>query len=145
MNLSFVNSLLALYKALVRSVIEYGSDIWSPYTTVDIYRIDRVQNFFFVSYCLNIPHAPPDYRNVSQVLRLDSLSTRCNNFGITFIQHLIEGQIDTPRILGELSFCIPGNTSFRVLSIRLSINLASPSRNAPLLRMMHNLNTFIEY
>lgn len=71
MNLSFANCLLALYKALVRSVIEYGSVIRSPYTTVDICRIDRVQNCFirFASYCLNIPHAPHDYRHVSEVLR----------------------------------------------------------------------------
>jgi len=43
-NFSSANCLLALYNALVRSVIEYGSIVWSPYTTVDICRIDRVQN-----------------------------------------------------------------------------------------------------
>jgi len=34
-NLSYTNCLLALYKALVCSVIEYGSVVWSPYTAVD--------------------------------------------------------------------------------------------------------------
>lgn len=72
-NLSSANCLLALYKALVRLVIEYGSVVWSPYTAVDICRIDRVQNCFmrFAGYCLNIPHAPHDYRPVSQALRFD--------------------------------------------------------------------------
>eukprot|EP00102_Acyrthosiphon_pisum_P024314 XP_016661524.1 PREDICTED: RNA-directed DNA polymerase from mobile element jockey-like [Acyrthosiphon pisum] len=108
-NFSSANCLLALYKALVRSVIEYGSVVWSPYTAVDISRIDRVQNCFmrFAGYCLNIPHEPHDYRPVSQALRLDSLSARRDNFGIAFIQRLIDGRIDAPRILGELSFRIP--------------------------------------
>ncbi|KAE9526763.1 hypothetical protein AGLY_013411, partial [Aphis glycines] len=53
--------------------------------------------------------------HVSEVLRQNFLSIRRNNFGITFIQHLIEGQVDAPRILEELSFRIPGNTSFRFL------------------------------
>uniref|UniRef100_A0A2S2N6J7 Reverse transcriptase domain-containing protein n=1 Tax=Schizaphis graminum TaxID=13262 RepID=A0A2S2N6J7_SCHGA len=70
-NFSSANCLLALYCALVRSVIEYGSIVWSPYTAVEICRIDRVQNNFmrFAGYCLNIPHPPHDYGPVSQFLR----------------------------------------------------------------------------
>jgi len=145
-NFSSANCLLALYKALVRSVIEYGSVVWSPYTAVDISRIDRVQNCFmrFAGYCLNIPHEPHNYRPVSQALRLDSLSARRDNFGIAFIQRLIEGRVDAPRILGELSFRIPSNTRLQN-TFYTSTNKSNFSRNAPLSRLMHNLNNSSEY
>jgi len=64
----------------------------------------------FAGYCLNIPHPPHDYGPVNQAPRLVPLSVRRDNFNITFIQRLIEGQVDAPRLLGELSFRIPGNT-----------------------------------
>jgi len=85
-NFSSTNCLLALYYALVRSVIEYRSVVWSPYTAVDICRINRVQNSFmrFAGHCLNITHPPHDYGPISQALRLDSLLVRHDNFGITF-------------------------------------------------------------
>lgn len=145
-NFSSANCLLALYNALVRSVIEYGSIVWSPYTTVDISRIDRVQNSFmrFAGYCLNIPHPPHDYGPVSQVLRIVPLSVRRDNFDITFIQRLIEGQVDAPRLLGELSFRIPSNTRLQS-NFYIPANKSNFSRNAPLIRMMHNSNNHIDY
>jgi len=134
---------LALCQALVRLVIEYGSVVWSPYTAVDICRIDRVQNCFmrFADYCLNIHHTPHDYRPVSQAIRLDSLLATCDNFGITFIQRLIEGRVDAPRILGDLSFCIPSNTRLQS-TFYTSTNKSKFSNNTPLSKMMQNLNNF---
>ncbi|CAI6365447.1 unnamed protein product [Macrosiphum euphorbiae] len=145
-NFSSTNCLLALYYALVRSVIEYGSVVWSPYTAVDICRIDRVRNSFmrFAGHRLNIPHSPHDYGPISQALRLDSLSVRRDNFGITFIQGLIEGRVDAPRLLGELSFRIPSNTRLQS-NFYILTNKSNFSRNSPLLRMMHNANNNIDY
>ncbi|XP_016658536.1 uncharacterized protein LOC107883311 [Acyrthosiphon pisum] len=115
-NFSSANCLLALYNALVRLVIE-------PYTTVDNCRIDRVQNSFmrFAGYCLNIPHPPHDYG-----------------------PRLIEGQVDAPRLLGELNFRIPSNTRLQC-TFYIPTNKSNFSRNAPLIRMMHNANNHIDY
>ncbi|KAF0770220.1 Reverse transcriptase domain-containing protein [Aphis craccivora] len=98
----------------------------------------------FAGYCLNIPHEPHDYRPVSQALRLDSLSARRDNFGIAFIQRLIEGRVDAPRILEELSFRIPSNTRLQN-TFYTTTNKSNFSRNAPLSRLMHNLNNSSEY
>lgn len=45
-----------LYFALVRSILEYGSTIWNPYSKTDIDIIERVQNRFlkFVAFKLNL-------------------------------------------------------------------------------------------
>jgi len=91
-NCNSPNCLLVLYNALVRSILEYGSIVWSPNTAADIPRIDRVQNYFmsFTGYCLNIPHPKYDYRPFSQALKLNPLSARLSpkhfgGFGFRFL------------------------------------------------------------
>jgi len=59
-NLSSKKCILSLYK--VKSLLEYGSIVWSPHTKKDII-LDKVQNCFlgFVGRCLNITHPPHNY------------------------------------------------------------------------------------
>lgn len=44
-NFGSPNYLMALYNALVRSILKFGSVVWLPYTASLIQRIDRVQNY----------------------------------------------------------------------------------------------------
>jgi hypothetical protein len=127
-NFSSANCLLALYSALVRSIIEYGLIVWSPYTAVDICRIDRVQNNFmrFAGYYLNIPNPPHDYGLLSQALNLVPLFVRRDNFGITFIHRLIEGQFMPQGFLENLVFIFLVILGFNVIFIYPIINLTSP-------------------
>ncbi|CAI6356760.1 unnamed protein product [Macrosiphum euphorbiae] len=64
---------------LIRSVLEYGSIVWYPYTVGDILRLDRPQKRFLniAGYCLNISHPPHDYQPINDILCLESLSARC--------------------------------------------------------------------
>ncbi|CAI6353600.1 unnamed protein product [Macrosiphum euphorbiae] len=96
-------------------------------------------------YLIMLANDPPhDYGPLSQALRLVPLSVRRDNFDITFIQRLIEGQVDAPRLLGELSFRIPSNTRLQC-NFYIPTNKSNFSRNAPLIRMMHNANNHIDY
>ncbi|XP_050525290.1 uncharacterized protein LOC126896497 [Daktulosphaira vitifoliae] len=66
----------------------------------------------FAGYCLNIPHPPHEYE-----------------------PGLIEGQVDAPRLLGELCFRIPSNTRLQC-NFYIPTNKTNFSRNAPLIRMI---------
>jgi hypothetical protein len=145
-NFSSPSCLQALYNALVRSVLEYGAAVWSPYTTADIRRIDRMQNRFlsFAGFCLKIPHPEHDYRPVSQALNLVSLADRRDKFGINFIRGLINGQVDAPRLLERLNFHIPSNTRFHGTFYPLNYK-TNFSKNAPLPKMMRNVNIFLNF
>jgi hypothetical protein len=97
----------------------------------------------FTGYYLNIPHPPHDYGPVSQALRLVPFHVGRDNFDITFIQRLIEGQVDASRLLGELSFRTPCNTRIQC-TFYIPTNKSNFSRNAPLLRLMHIANNHID-
>jgi hypothetical protein len=133
--------LSVLYCSLVRSLLEYGTVVWSLYTLGNMRRLDRVQNRFlnFASYRLNIPHPPHDYSIISNKLNLKSLTERRNIFCCNFINGLIEGTIDSPRLLEQLDIRIPRCTRSKEL-FYLPTNLSNFGNNSPLVRMMSITN-----
>ena len=110
-----VRCLLILYTTLVRSIVEYGSVVWSPRTKGDIIRIERVQHRFLnmVSRSLGINHEPHDYKPVLIALNLSTLSERRNMSDIKLLNGLVSGVIDSPDLLSRIGFRIPGITRSR--------------------------------
>ncbi|XP_008181801.1 uncharacterized protein LOC103309050 [Acyrthosiphon pisum] len=110
-----VRCLLILYTTLVRSIVEYGSVVWSPRTKGDIIRIERVQHRFLnmVSRSLGINHEPHDYKPVLIALNLSTLSERRNMSDIKLLNGLVFGVIDSPDLLSRIGFRIPGITRSR--------------------------------
>jgi len=101
--------LVAIYTLLVRSILEYWSVVWSPYTQKNIERIESVQKrfFSFTGYVLKINHPPHDYTPVSKILNLASLDIRRKVLDIRFINNLVNGKIDATRILNKIAFRVP--------------------------------------
>jgi len=68
-----LDSLKLLYCALVRSILEYGSPIWSPYTKSNIEIIEGVQNRF-LSFAANKSNTinQYDYTSIRSLLNLPS-------------------------------------------------------------------------
>lgn len=90
----------SLYNFLIKMLLEYGFVVLFSYTSCDILRLDNVQNRFmhFASYRLKIPHPPHDYGYISVILKIISLIKRHNISFYCFINELIEGTIDVPRL-----------------------------------------------
>jgi hypothetical protein len=98
-------------------------------------RLDRVQNRFlsFAGHSLNVTHPPYDYSKIKDLFKFKSLSERY------FIQSLIDGKVDAPRLLERLSIRIPVNTRNKdFYNIRLG--RSNFAKNAPLTRMMSIFN-----
>ena len=77
---------------MVRSILEYASPVWSPYTKQDIYRLERVQRqsarFIMVDYS--------SYSSVSDMLKrlqLPSLEHRRSNASIILLYKTINNLI----------------------------------------------------
>ncbi|XP_060836257.1 uncharacterized protein LOC132918915 [Rhopalosiphum padi] len=128
--------LSVLYNSHIRSLLEYGVVVWSLYTKSNTQRLDRVQNRFlsFAGHSLNVTHPPHDYSKIKDLFKFKSLSERC------FIQSLIDGKIDAPRLLERLqSIRIPVNTRNKDF-FYIRLGRSNFTKNAPLTRMMSIFN-----
>lgn len=131
------DAFLILYCSLVRSILEYASVVWSPYYKIHSISLDRVQSRFLSSYRYRYHHVP---------IQVADLSERREMSDIKFIDKLIEGKIDCPKLLSLLTFdchlrrtrC---KTLFRVSSCRTNYTFFSPLNR--LMRIKNTLNKTI--
>lgn len=83
-----------LYKALVRSLLEYACIVWCPYYELHKHTLQRVQNKFRW-YC--------NFR-FSREPSLESLIDRRERHDHKFLNRLIEGKADCPKLLELVTF-----------------------------------------
>ncbi|KXJ79524.1 hypothetical protein RP20_CCG000558 [Aedes albopictus] len=117
-------ALKSLYCSLVRSILEYAAPIWIPYYTTHILSIERVQKKF-VRFALrrlpwNDPINLPAYSERCKLIGLEPLSTRRTKLQRLFIFDVIQGTIDCPALLQQISFNVPPR------SLRFSSLLSVP-------------------
>lgn len=114
-----LDSFKLLYCTLIRSILEYGSTIWSPYTKSNIDFIERVQNRFlnFIAFKFNITIDQDDLTPVRSLLNLPTLAARRELADIYFIYKLINNRIDAPYLLRCVPFNIPAYNIVMILLI----------------------------
>lgn len=95
-----------LYLLLVRSVLEYDSVVRSPYWNSTIDRLNKIQNKFV---CIVL------FRSGFQLNIMVSLTNRCHNLSVAFIDILFNGLINSPDLLNKISLVVPPS-NFRNLS-----------------------------
>lgn len=125
-----LEAFILLYTTLIRSLLEYGCVVWSPYYDIHTDSLERVQKKFF-RYV--------SYRYPLNSVSLASLNDRRVSADINFFDKLIEGNIDCSKILELIGFdChrrLRGKRTFFVKFFRTNYSYFSPIN-----RMMRVIN-----
>lgn len=104
------SAVLTAYFANVRSILEYGSVIWTGAAKTHTARIDRVQHKFLMWLLSHTSseHVPSlSYENLLPHFRLPSLSSRRTQHDILFIRNIFRHKIDSAELLASFALHTP--------------------------------------
>lgn len=136
-----------LYCSLVRSILEFGSVIWSPQYQNLIGKVEQVQRKFLRYYAFKhgVTIENHDYTHIMTLgkTKITTLKSRRELLDILFLTKILRSQINCPELLEQINFRI------NCRNIR-NQNLFTPdtyttniSQNSPMNRLMLIGNTFL--
>lgn len=132
--LSF-EAFMLLYKALVRSILEYAGPVWSPYYESHIHLLERVQKKFLWYVRFRYPN---------NAFELPTLKDRRSTADMVFLSKLLAGGVDCSRLLGLVG--LDGHRRLRNEKTFFVTNCnTNYSFYLPLNRMTRNANANPEF
>lgn len=99
-----------LYTAYVRSIIEYCSVVWSPFSITHEERIESVQKQFllFALRKLGWTRFPlPSYKARCMLINIQTLKVRREFAMVSFVNDIVSHRIDSAELLAKLNFYAP--------------------------------------
>ena len=131
-------TLKSLYVTFVRSILEYASQVWSPFYQCHSNRIESVQKQFIMFALRGLPSQQviefvlPPYRERCNLLKLHQLNHRRDVASAIFIQDVLNHRADCSVLLARLKFyapqrCVRRREGFlRIDSVSTNYGLAEP-------------------
>jgi hypothetical protein len=99
-------TLKVLYYSFVRSILEFGSVVWSPHFDIHKSRLERIQKIFCKSLDYRAGYYNLDYFSSAARHNLSPLEKRRAYLDVLFLFKVIRNQIDSNELLGNISFKI---------------------------------------
>ena len=100
-------ALLVAYYANIRSILEYGSIIWSGAAKTHLNRLERVQHKFLIWLAARARGTDGvsnlDYHSLLVYFSVTSLESRRNQFDLVFLKSLFSGTTDSSFLLSCFS------------------------------------------
>lgn len=142
------NSLLYLYYSLVRSVLEYGSSIWSPHYMVHSDSIERVQKkcLRILCYRQHVGRTNLNYERRLEKYNVQPLNTRRQYLDLVYLYKIVNSIIDSPDLLSNISFNIKFSSRRAKVTklFALQVYKNNTSYFNPIVRMARQFNDLLK-
>lgn len=135
-------TLKILYCSLVRSSLEYASQIWNPRYGTYISRIERVQKKFlrYLCYKINQPYLSCNYLDICKRHHILPLQMRREIADISYLLKITTNLIDCPELLSEISIVVPTKHLRTITTIHLPVAPTNYKQNSFIWRASNYFN-----
>ena len=105
--------LITAFNAHVRSVLEFGSIIWSGAAVTHTARLDRVQHKFLVWLAVNSnrPSDSLDYAHLLRHFAVLTIKQRLVQHDLAFLHGVFGGRVDSAEILSSFGLAVPARAT----------------------------------
>ena len=104
-NFNNINAIIQLYNSIVKSILMFGSVVWTTNNKELIYEIEKVQNDFlgYISYKMHISYNyfQHDYTDILGILEMSSLFDSRNTHDLLFIYKLFNNKLNLSNIKSQ--------------------------------------------
>ena len=99
----------SLYNSLVRSRLEYCSQVWSPSCPTAINKIERVQKRYFkyLSYKQRVMYHNYNYLSLCTIFNFSTLEWRHEISDLNVLNKLMHNKVKSSYLAGELPLRVP--------------------------------------
>lgn len=121
-------SLIYLYSTLIRSILEYGCQVWSPFYQVHIKNIDNIQNKMLkvLSYRCNLGRSLTNYTQRLEKFNMISLESRRKILDLKLLHKILHYAIKSPALLQQLNInCFTRTRLYKTFSLKVYKNNTS--------------------
>lgn len=136
-------TVVLLYSALTRSILEYACQVWSPSTITHIHKLESVQHKFLIYAARKFYgdfSLPLDYTKYEEKLKLRPLKHRRTICDIKFLAKSFSGGIDSSTYISLFQLHVPAPGFSGVRPKRQFHVFATTSNDTTLNRMMKSFN-----
>ena len=137
-------SILCLYISLVRSILEYCCPVWSPFYSVHVDSVEKVQKrcLKYIAYRSNIGRSLRDYKERLRKFNILTLQDRRKRYDLLYLHKIVHSTIDAPGLLSSLNF----NTRIRSRNpntFTIQVYKNNTSYFNPMVRMCRTYNDVV--
>lgn len=135
-------TVVALFKSLSRSSLEYASPIWNPTNVTQTKQIETVQHKFIrilAKRYFNDTNNQIDYRSYEEQLNLPSLQLRRIILDVNFVVKSFNNQIDSSTYIDLFNFRVPSRTTRQSTVFKLNASRIS-GKVSVINRLMQGFN-----
>ena len=106
-------AMLSVFNAHVRSIIEYGSVVWSGAAVTHLKRLERIQHTFLIWLSCSSDRSSPNlcYDQLLRHFDVPSIKSRFLQHDLMFIHNIFHGRIDSSQLLSNFHLSAPARRS----------------------------------
>ena len=121
--------LVTAFNAHFRSILEFGSVIWSGAAKSHITRLDRVQHKFLIWLAVNSnrPSDSLDYSHLLSHFRVPRISSRLAQHDLVFLHGVLNDRFDSSDIKGMIGLAVPARVTRTRPILHDILSLLTPS------------------